>query len=352
MSDETNIVPVKTKAVSNFRDRLKSVKGLSENSQLRRIQKSGALRLTVDGNMFQIKKGSKVVQTIKDGKKPVKELQVVIHSISPVIQQQLAEKWDPKDPKFVPMGCWSNDGRTPDEDAWNKQSSKCDTCKHGGNGDMQCSLTRLAVVSIVSANVPEEPMLMNFNWSSNSTKKPGQDVEENLFSLISYLDMLAAEEVEPYRIITNLVVDDWSDPKNNCKLLFQPVDIVQDDHPNYIAHKNWEEDSRFDLEEMILIKQRPPQEGSAGSEAGAPEKEEEEKAETAAEKKKRLAAEKRKEAARKKKEAQEAKAAEEVEDLDDLESFGEEEEPDADDEEELLEESDDDDFGDLDDLLN
>lgn len=350
MTEENQLVVAKAKLAKGFSPAMFSkVKGLSENSPLRKIADSGELRLTVDGNQFQTKKGSKVIQTLKDGKRPLKELDVVIHHISPVIQYQLIEPYDPKNPMFRPLGCWSNDGRKPDENVWNKQSSSCDTCKHGGNGDRTCGMTRLAVVSLYSpTDVPKIPMLMNFNWSSNSTKKPGEDQDENLFGLINYLKFLKVNEVETHRVVTRLTIDDFSDSKNNCKLLFSPVDIVQDGDANRIAHENWSEGDEYDLDEMIRISQRKPlEEGSAGGDAGAPVKKQ------AAEKKTEPV---KKRAAKKKPEPEPVE--EEEEDLDDLEDFDETDETDEpddepdDEDEEVEAEEDDDDFGDLEDLLD
>ena len=345
MSDEKQIA-IK-KATGNFSmAMLSKVQGLSENSPLRKMQGQGALRLTVDGNQFQIKKGAKLVQTLKEGKKPVKELDIVIHMVSPVIQKQAMVAWDPKDPKFKPIGCWSNDGNNPDEDVWNKQSHSCDTCKFGkgekakdslSGETASCNLTRLAVVSILSDNEPEL-MLMSFNWSSNSTKKAGEDPEENTYSMINYLSMLAGMEVETHKVITRLLVDDWSDPKNNCKLLFQPVGIVSDDHPNMVAHNKWEMDPSTDLEKMCMITQRKPAEDAAteDGDGGAPAKKK---------------AAPKKPPAKKKAAAKKKPVVEEVEE-DELEEFAEDEVEEVIEEVEAeLVEEDEDDF-DLDDLLD
>ena len=345
MSEESTELAV-VKASGNFSMAMfKKVQGLSENSPLRKMQGQGALRLTVDGNQFQIKKGSKVVQTLMDGKKPAKELDIVIHMVSPLIQKQAAVKYDPRDPKFEPLGCWSNDGNKPDDDVWNKQSHSCDTCKFGKGADAKdsrtgklasCGLTRLAVVSLYQPNTPPEDiqyMLMNFNWSSNSTKKKGEDPEENQFGMINYLSMLAGMEVETHRVVTRLVVDDWSDPKNNCKLLFQPVDTIGGGDANYEAHTLWEADVSKDMQKDCLVTQREPQDDAPEGDGGAPEKED--KAPAKASKKK----------ASKKKAAAKKTVVE-----DDLDDFEEPEEELPDEPEEELVEEDDDDF-DLDSLL-
>lgn len=283
MSDTTNLVVAK--ASGNFSLAMfKKVQGLAEDSPMRKLQGNGALRLTVDGDQFHIKKGSKVVQTLKanddKGKlRPVKELDIVLHWVSPVIQKQAAVKYDPRDPKFEPIGCWSNDGNKPDADVWNQQSGSCDTCKFGKGADAKatvageekmasCGLTRLAVVSLYSAtDEPEELMMMNFNWSSNSTKKAGEDKDAMQYCMINYLRLLADMDTESYRVVTRLIVDDYSDPKNNCKLLFQPVGVLQDDAPNVIAHNKWAEEK--DLEVLCKVTQREPN-AEVGSEAGAP----------------------------------------------------------------------------------
>lgn len=367
MSEETQLVVAKPKGGFNVA-MLSKVTGLSDNSPLRKMQGQGAMRLTVDGDQFQIKKGSKVVQTIMDlenPKRPAKELAVVIHQISPVIQKQAALKYDPRNPKFSPLGCWSNDGNSPDEDVWNKQSHKCDTCRFGmgkeildkDSGEMaSCSLTRMAVVSLYNpTEKPEniELLLMNFNWSSNSTKKPGPDLDENTFCLINYLTMLASidgEGVETHRVVTNLVVDDWSHPKNNCKLMFSPIGTLSDGDPNYEAHKLWEEDDSKNLVELRTITQRKPAEDDLEGDGGAPDNEPEEEVEEVKKPASKKKASKKKASKKKaaKKKAEEVEEEEEEIDLDDLDS------DDSDDseldEEELVEE-DDEDFGELDDLL-
>lgn len=367
MSDETNLVVAqKAKASNNVLAMFDKVKGLSEDSPLRKMQSQGTLRLGVDGNVFQTKKGSKVVQRFMDPenkKKPTKELDVVIHMVSPVIQKQAAIKYDPRDPKFEPLGCWSNDGDNPDEAVWNKQSHKCDTCKFGKGQEVMdkksgkmatCGLTRLAVVSLYSPTQEDpsdiELMLMNFNWSSNKAKNnKGQDPEENQYGLISYLEMLAGIEVETHRVVTRLSIDDWSDPKNNCKLLFQPVHTLSAGDPNFEAHKLWEADETKDLKKMCLIDQRKPADDAPEGDGGAPVVEEED----AAPVKKKVAKKRatKKTAAKKKPESVEEEIEEEIEDLEDILS-DDLDEVEVDEVEEELVVEDDDDFGDLEDLLD
>lgn len=351
MSEETQLVVARAAGNKNIAAMFKKVQGLSENSPLRKMQGQGALRLTVDGNQFQIKKGSKVIQTLMDPenpKKPAKDLDVVIHMVSPHIQKQAALKYDPRNPSFDPIGCWSNNGNEPDADVWNKQSHKCDTCKFGKGEEAKdaksgkmasCGLTRLGVVSLYSPTEEDpnniELMLMNFNWSSNSTKKKGEDPEENQYGMINYLTMLAGMEVETHKVITRLVVDDWSDPKNNCKLLFQPIDTLDEGDPNYDAHMIWEADTAKDLQKMCLITQREPADDAPEGDGGAPEKED------------KPAKTSKKKVSKKKAAAKKKVVEEEIEELEDI---GEEELPDEP-EDELVEE-DDDDFGDLEGLLD
>lgn len=334
--------------------KLATIKGLDENSPLRKMKTMGVPRLTVNGNRFIIKSGG-TDQILKVGKKPIKELDVVIHSFSPDIQRQLSEKYD-ADQGFRGKGCWSNNGNTPDEDVWNKQSEDCDTCPE----KMACSLSRNIVVSLYSPEGPvDNPMVFTTNWSSNSTKKAGEDMDEQLYSLINYLSMLSDNDVETYKIITRLVIDDFSDntPANNCKVLFKPIDVLKPSSPNWAAHTRWEEEGK-DLDKMIKIVQRPPEDETVGASSGADVEEEPggqagAKGTTgisAADAKKAAAAKRKKAAAAKKaKEAEEAKKAKEAEeeevDLDDL---------DGDDEiaEGEFVEEDDDDWGDLDGLLD
>lgn len=349
MSDDKDLVVVTAAAPKKaFNPSMfAKVKGLSENSPLKKIQAGGVPRLTVKGNKFYIKMGS-TEQMLKSGKKALKELDVVIHTFSPVIQRQLSEQYDPK-LGFRGKGCWSNDGNKPDDDVWNKQSEDCDTCEQ----KMDCTMLRNLVVSLYTpagGNVPDHPMVFSTNWSSNSTKKNGEDMELQHYSLINYLKMLAANEVDSYKIITRLVIDEDSDnePANNCKVLFQPVDILQPTDPNWVAHEKWIDEEK-DLDKMVQISQMKPNEGTVGSDSGAstdeePDEDDVAAAEEAAAKKKAAAA-KRKAAAEKKKKEAEAKAAEEEEvDLDDLD---EDDEPDG----EEQDEGDDLDLDELDDLL-
>ena len=367
MSEDTQIAVVQAKPKKNIMAMFDKVKGLDENSPLRKLQGTGQLRLTVDSDQFQIKKGSKVIQTLsapnENGKvRPVKSLDVVIHMVSSEIQKQAAVKWNPKDPKFEPLGCWSNDGDKPDEDVWNKQSHSCDTCKFGKGEDAKdsetgkmasCGLTRLAVVSILSGPDQDpndvELMLMNFNWSSNSTKKKGQDPDENMYGMINYLNLLAGMEVETHRVITRLHVDDWSvnTPKNNCKILFEPVDTIGEGHPNFDAHMKWQADSNIDLEKLCQISQRKPADDAPEGDGGAPEAEPEKRSKKKAAAKKK-ATSKKKAAAKKTPEPEEED--DELEDLEDIVDDTEEELDDIESEE--LVEEDDDDFGSLEDLLD
>lgn len=360
MSEDTNLVVASAGKSKFSMSMFSKVKGLSENSPLKKLKSQGTPRLTVVGNKFVIRMGGKE-QVLKNGKKPLKELDVVIHGFSTQIQRQLSEPWNNEDPKFRPEGCWSNDGNTPDEKAWNKKSQDCDTCSE----KLRCSLSRNLVVSLYSPEtMPDNPMVFTTNWSSNSTKKNGEDIDEMLFSLINYLSFLSDNETESFKVITRLVIDDFSDnkPANNCKVLFQPVDALNSKSPNWVAHEKWVESGVWDdgdedyagFGKMIRIEQRPPEDEVVGDSAGAGEDDSEEEVDTAAEeaaKKKAAAAAKRKKAAaaKKKREEEEAKKKEaedeeeEEVDLDDLDDDSEEEE---------IEEESEDDWGDLDGLLD
>lgn len=351
MSTDTELVVVAAKPAKAFSTAMFSkIKGIAENSPLRKISAGGAPRLTVKGNKFYIKMGS-TEQLIKTGKKPAKELDVVIHDFSPDIQRQLAEPYDTKNPQFVPKGCWSNDGNQPDENVWNKQSEDCDTCPV----KMECNMSRNLVVSLYSAEGEvEHPMIFTTNWSSNSTKKAGEDMEEMHFGLINYLKFLVGNDVESYKVITRLVIDDWSEntPANNCKVLFKPIDALQETDPNWVAHDKWLAEDADRLSKLVKIEQRQPSDDTVGGSAGADTDEEDLEADVAAAEKaaadeaaakKAAAAKKRKDAAAKKK-ADEAKAAAEKEEEVDLDDLDE-------DEEETEDEGDDIDMSDLDDLL-
>ena len=356
---EQSLIPAKAAGGLSL-SMLKKVSGLSEDSPLAKVVSGdGDLRLSLDGIQFQTKKGSKVLQKMQEikeikGKKrkvPVEFLDVVFHWVSPVIQQQLAEPWDSENPRFVPMGCWSNgDVRgAPDENAWNKQSESCDTCEYGKNGNRQCNLTRLAVVSLYSptGEVPTY-YLMNLNWGSNKKARngnDGEDIDAGMFGFISYLEMLAGHEVELHKVVTRMHVDTWSGPKNNSKILFEVAGILEDeDAPNRAAHDKWVEDG-VDFTKLCRISQWKPDaddDSVVGGDAGASE-EEKPVAKKAASKKK--ATSKKKAAAKKKPEPEP-----EPEEEEDLDSFGEAEEFEEEDTE-TLEAEDEDDFGDLDDLL-
>jgi hypothetical protein len=393
--DNQEIVVISNKAVEpkrNFAALAKKVKGLAEDSPLRKIQGSAPYRLTLNGSTFQVKQGSKVLQELttieKRGtrkvKVPIKELDIVIHAVSPVIQQQLLKKYDPTNPTFEPLGCWSNGDEwgKPDPESWNMQSESCDTCAYGPNGtseEANCSLTRSAVVSIYSESVvPEHRLLMNFNWSSNKVKgNLGEDPDENVFGLINYLNTLATLEVETHRVRTRLIVDDYSHEKNNSKLLFQPIDILEDDDaPNMVAHNKWSTED--DLQKLCRITQRRPASEEGLPATGLEDKpaakpkpkpkfspeqeledewdealEEDEVEETPPVRKKKVAAKKKAAAKKKRAPAPEPEDEEEDEDeelsLDELESFGEEVVDEED--EEDLEAEDEDDYGGLEELL-
>lgn len=327
MTEETSLVvkvsePAKPFSAAMF----KKIQGLDENSNLKKISVGGVPRLTVKGNKFIIRMGS-TEQVIKTGKKPAKELDVVIHDFSPDIQRQLSAPYNSKDPKFVPLGCWSNNGNSPDTNVWNKQSEDCDTC----DVKMDCSMNRNLVVSLYSPEGEvEHPMIFTTNWSSNSTNKAGEDMDELLFGLINYLKFLAGHKVETYKVRTRLIIDDWSDnePANNCKVLFKPLEPLEPTGPNWVAHDKWLAEDADRLTKMIKIEQRPPQDEVVGDSAGADTDEPE--VDEDAEAKKAAAAKRRKAAALKKKKEEEAaklaaqKAAEEEEEID-LGDLGEEE---------------------------
>ena len=350
MSEDNQLVVAEVEG--NFSMKMfDKVKGLTEDSPLKRMQSQATTRFTVVGNKFVIRNG-KQEQILKGkDKRPVKYIDVVIHDFSPDIQRQLAVPYDSKNPVFTPLGCWSNNGNTPDEDVWGKQSEDCDTCPRGGNGDFSCTMSRNIVISLYSPDtVPEEPMIFTTNWSSNSTKKAGEDIEETTFGLINYLKFLAGKEVEPYKVVTRLYIDDWSEntPANNCKVLFQPRAVLsKGNEPNRIAHDKWTEDEDR-LPKMIKIFQRQPDDEDAvvGDEAGA-SVEDVETEEPVKQSKKKASKKK----ASKKKAAKKVK--EEVVDLEDLEDFDLDDESDEVDGE-LVEEDDMDfgDLGDLDDLLD
>lgn len=279
MSDQDIVVaPVKAVVSKKFgsSSMFDKVRGLSEDSPMKRMKSNSRLRLSWD-NGFRIKRGGETIQTIKDGRSNATELDVVIHCVGGVgfSMQKEWKIWDDTAKAYEFMGCWANGQGSPDDDVWNKQSESCDTCPRGGNGDRECGLTKTAMVSLY-AGPDEDPaniqlMDMNFNWTSFDPKKGGEDMEENILCLKNYLNLIATEDTEIFRVVTRLIVDD-SDPKNKAKILFQPIDVLPDGQPNYEAHKKWTEEDGVDLEELCKIRQYKPadqDDSKVGDEAGA-----------------------------------------------------------------------------------
>lgn len=327
---------------------LNKVKGLSEDSPLKKMKSEGQVRFTVFGNKFYIKQG-KNETLIKDAKKkPAREVLVVLHSGHPIVQRQAAEPYNAK-LGWQPLGCWANGRNAPDDNCWNKQADLCDECPEKMG---KCSLMRNLALSLYQPGAaPEdiELMLMTTNWSSNSTKKNGEDPDELIFGLINYMKFLANQDVDLHRVVTRLIIDldSENEPANNCKVLFQPAGVLDESSPNLLAHDLFKEGGT-DLAKFVEVSQRQPDsDETVGGTYGAGDESEEEEAPKRVAKKtaSKKVTSKKKAAAKKKPEPVE----EEEVDLDDLdEDLGDElvdEDPD-----DMGVDLDDDDLSDLSDL--
>jgi len=280
MSDNTELaVTTKVKGGGFSAALLAKVKGKDEMSaSLQRAKSEGQMRFKVKGNKFYINQG-KTETLLKDGKKPAREVLVVIHEAAVgeyagSMQRQLSEPYNEKNPQWVPMGCWSNNGKAPDDDVWNKQSDLCEECPVR----QECSLLRNIALSLYT---PEQEvkdlMIFTTNYSSNSQKKNGEDAEELLFSLTGYLKFLSAQGIALHRVVTKLIIDldSENEPPNNCKVLFQPAGVLDDDDPNMVAHVKWSEEQN--LEDVVKVKQmKPVSDEKVGNDFGAEVEEAEE----------------------------------------------------------------------------
>jgi len=191
--------------------------GVSELTK-RLAGKSGMARIVPKNGIFRKVVGGEEMGKLKGS------LKAIIVQASPDISRIFyAKQWTPDAEPTAP-DCFSNDGRTPDDKAANKQSDRCDTCpkniKGSGQGNSKaCRYSRrLALLLEEDFGTALEGRLYQMNLSSKSLF--GDSVADNKHPFENYTKYIANNGESVDFVVTEI---SFNEDNDNQSVLFSPI---------------------------------------------------------------------------------------------------------------------------------
>lgn len=192
--------------------------GISDLTKQLAGTKTGTKRLVPKNGIFR-----KVVGGEEMGKHKG-DLNAIIVNASPAVSRIFYSKpWSPDAEPTAP-DCFSNDGRTPDPQAANRQADRCDTCpmnvKGSGQGQSKaCRYSRrLAVMLEDDFGTALEGEVYQINLASKSLF--GDSGSDRAWTFENYVKYLASNGKSIDWFVTQLAFNEDND---NQSLLFSPV---------------------------------------------------------------------------------------------------------------------------------
>jgi hypothetical protein len=182
---------------------------------------SGVKRIVPKNGIFRKEIGGKEMGKVKE-----KIDTIIINASAHVGRIYYAQAWSPDNEPTSPE-CFSNDGKSPDADASNPQSDKCDTCQHNIKGSGQgtsksCRYSRrIAVLLKEDFNTPLEGEVYQMNLASKSLF--GDSVGENTHMFENYSKYLANNGKSLEFVTTQI---SFNEDNDNQSVLFTPIGFI------------------------------------------------------------------------------------------------------------------------------
>ena len=171
-------------------------------------------RISIKGGVFRLIHNGKEVGAVEDRHLDV----VMVKAALKVARIFYGKAYDSDNP--TAPACWSSDGDKPDDDAHNRQASRCADCPQNvaGSGQNQSRACRyqhrVAVVLADEDNVQSDVMQIVFPATSIFGKAEGDNRP-----LQEYARWLAAQAISPEMVVTRMRFDTKVE---NPKLFFRP----------------------------------------------------------------------------------------------------------------------------------
>lgn len=214
------------------------------------VPKNGIFRKVVSGEEMGKLKGS---------------LNAVIVNASPAVGRIFyAKQWSPDAEPTAP-DCFSNDGRSPDPQAVNKQADRCDSCpmniKGSGQGQSKaCRYSRrLAVMLEDDFGTALEGEVYQMNLASKSLF--GESGSDRAWTFENYVKYLASNGKSIDWFVTQL---SFNEDNDNQSLLFSPVRHISREEYAVTSKATASEDTKR------LVVMTPYQADSSGRKLEAP----------------------------------------------------------------------------------
>ena len=212
---------------------------------------SGVARIVPKNGIFRKVVGGEEMGKVKNN------INVVIVNASPKVGRVFYMKqWTPDAEPSAP-DCFSNDGASPDPQAANPQSDRCDTCqqniKGSGMGNSKaCRYSRrLALVLEEDFGTSLEGKVYQMNLASKSLF--GTGTGDNAHTFENYTKYLANNGKSLDYVVTQIAFNEQND---NQSVLFSPV--------RFITKREYEVTGKLAAETQKLVIMTPYQADMAG----------------------------------------------------------------------------------------
>lgn len=182
---------------------------------------------------------------------PQSEIEVVIFAMAEHVQRLYYKGAFDPNTKEAPT-CYSLNGKTPEDDSLEKQSSTCAVCPQnvkgsGRQGNTKACAYKKRAVMLDAANLGEAPWALDVNaMSMFGEQLPNQ----NLYSFKGYFEKLTAHNVDIAAIVTKLTFDDSASVP---KVFFSPMRVLTKDEYDLVCTRMDDEEVGRMLKDMTNV---------------------------------------------------------------------------------------------------